>query len=83
MTLIEYTPTEENILDCIEDAIRNLQSSDSEARFIVCGPLAHSKLCSAVASRFGREEKSFETYSYLPIIIDPFRTDQLAKEMTR
>lgn len=73
MTIIEYSPTPENILDCIEDGIRNLRENDSEARFIVCGPTSHEMLCEAVAVRFGRDRKSFETYSHLPVVVDPFR----------
>ena len=78
MTIIEYSPTKENILDCIEDGIRNLKASDSEARFIVCGPVAHDMLCDAVAERFGRDKKSFETYSHLPVVIDPFRDNTVS-----
>ena len=29
----------------------------------------------AMAARFHRKPGSFETYNYLPIVLDPFRTD--------
>lgn len=37
------------------------------------GPAAYEHLRKAVGQRFRRGAGSFETYQYLPVVLDPFR----------
>lgn len=73
MHLIEHTPSEAEILDFINDSVRQLQEAGAEAKYILLGPEAYETLRHAMAARFKREPGLFETYNYLPIVVDPFR----------
>lgn len=75
MTILEHAPTRDDLLTFIDDSIRHLREAGSEARFIVLGPAAYHLLRKAVGERFRRGAGSFETYQYLPIVVDPFRSD--------
>lgn len=75
MTILEYSPPEDEILDFINDRIRELQSAEAEARCILLGPKAYERMRRAMAGRFKRSEGLFETYNYLPIVVDPSRID--------
>lgn len=77
MTILEYSPSEQEILDFINDRVRELQSSDLEAKYILAGPEAYARMRRAMAARFRRSEGVFETYNYLPIIVDPSREDRI------
>lgn len=77
MTILEYSPDEDEILDFINDRIRELKDSDEEAKYILAGPEAYSRLRRAMSSRFKRSEGTFETYNYIPIVVDPSRKDRL------
>lgn len=75
MTILEYSPSEDEILDFVNDRIRELQNAEAEARFILAGPAAYARMRRAMAARFKRSEGVFETYNYIPIVVDPSRTD--------
>ena len=75
MTVIEHAPARDEILDFINDGIRQLQESGAEAKYVVMGPAAYDTFRHAMAERFHRKPKQFETYNYVPIVVDPFRTD--------
>ena len=75
MTIIEDAPPREEVLDFIHDSIRQLRESGVEARYILVGSDAFEDLRKAVGERFQRGAGQFETYQYLPIVLDPFRTD--------
>ncbi len=75
MTIIEYAPSREEILDFVNDSIRQLQDADVEARYIVVGVEAFETMRKAMGKHFRRGAGQFETYQYLPIVLDPFRTD--------
>ncbi len=75
MTIIEYAPSREEILDFVNDSIRQLRDTDVEARYIVVGVEAFETMRKAMGKRFRRGAGQFETYQYLPIVLDPFRTD--------
>ena len=77
MTILEYSPAEDEILDFINDRVRDLQSAGEEAKYILAGPEAYSRMRRAMAARFKRSEGVFETYNYLPIVVDPSRSDSL------
>ena len=77
MTVIEFAPKPSEIIDFINDSIRNLSSGGYEAAFILIGVKAYSRLCEAMGERFRREAGSFETYQFIPIVVDPSRTDTL------
>jgi hypothetical protein len=74
MTILEHTPERHEILDFIDESIRQLQSSGAEAKYIILGAEAYLTLRQAIAERFHRKPKDFETYNYLPLVLDPFRT---------
>ena len=73
MTIFEASPPEEEILDFVNDRIRDLREAGHEAKYILLGPSAYSTLRRAMASRFNRSEGVFETYNYVPIVVDPER----------
>ncbi len=78
MNIIEYSPDQSQILDFVNDHIRNLREAGAEAKYIVMGPVAYERMRKAIAERFNRTEGSFETYQYLPIVVDPFREDSVS-----
>lgn len=73
MTILEHTPTREDILDYVHAGIQQLQADGVEARYIVVGPESYTMLRKAIGEQFGRGAGQFETYQYLPIVLDPFR----------
>ncbi|MEZ4701938.1 MAG: family 4C encapsulin nanocompartment shell protein [Rhodothermales bacterium] len=73
MTVLEYAPSETEILDFIHDGIRQLQEAGSEPRYILMGTAAYATLRRAIATRFQRTAGTFESYQYLPIVVDPLR----------
>ncbi len=75
MTILEDTPSREDILDFIDDSIRQLRETSVEARYIVVGTTAFETLRKAMGERFRRGAGQFETYQHVPIVLDPFRTD--------
>ena len=75
MTITEYAPSQDDILDYINSSIQQLRETGAEAKTIVVGPQAYEVMRKAMAERFRRSEGAFETYQYLPIVVDPFRTD--------
>lgn len=75
MTLIEHAPAEAELLDFIDDSIRMLRESGAEAKYVLLGPVAYGRLCRAMGERFKRSAGTFETYNYLPIVVDPARGD--------
>lgn len=77
MTIIEYSPDRSDILTFVDDAIRQLSETDTPAKYIVTGPAAYKILRKAIGERFQRGAGSFETYQYLPIVVDPFRTTEV------
>ena len=78
MTVLESTPTSDEILPSIDEAVRNLQASGLEPRFVVVGTEAYTALCQAIAQQFGREPGHFEQYQWLTIVVDPFRAGEVA-----
>ena len=75
MIVIEYAPSQSQILDFINDGIRNLQEAGTEPKYILLGPEAYDILRSAMSERFKREKGHFETYQFIPIVLDPQRKD--------
>ncbi|HMB90297.1 MAG TPA: family 4C encapsulin nanocompartment shell protein [Rhodothermales bacterium] len=73
MTILEHTPTREEILPFINDCIRQLREADVEARYIVVGTTAYEDLRKAIGTEFQRGAGQFETYHHIPIVLDPFR----------
>lgn len=77
MTIFEYSPSQEEILDYVNERIRELQSSGVEPKYILTGPSAYQRMCEAMGERFKRSAGTFETYNYIPIVVDPARTDSV------
>lgn len=75
MTILQYAPRRDEILEFINDGIRQLREAGAEAKYIVVGPEAYRDLRKAMGERFNRGAGEFETYQYVPIVLDPFRTD--------
>lgn len=75
MTIPEYAPPRDEILEFIHDSIRQLQEAGCAARYIVVGPEAYQTLRKAMGERFRRGAGQFDTYQHLPIVLDPFRTN--------
>lgn len=75
MTVIEYAPDKFQILDFINDGIRNLQEGGKEPKYILLGHKAYDLLIMAMSERFNRAEGNFETYQFIPIVLDPRRED--------
>ncbi|MEO0557705.1 MAG: family 4C encapsulin nanocompartment shell protein [Bacteroidota bacterium] len=78
MTVLESSPSPDEILPTIDASVRALQESGLEPRFIVVGPSAYGSLCGAIAKQFGREPGRFEQYQWLTIVVDPFRAGEVA-----
>lgn len=77
MTLLEFSPDPDEVLDVVDQGVRDLQEAGLEPRFIVLGPEAYDRLREAVAARFGRSAGYFEQYQYLTVVVDPGRADRL------
>ncbi|MFK7844362.1 MAG: family 4C encapsulin nanocompartment shell protein [Rhodothermales bacterium] len=75
MTIIEYAPAKDEILDFINDSIRQLQDAEMEPKYILLGVEAYERMRLAMGERFNREAGAFETYQFFPIIVDPLRKD--------
>ncbi len=77
MTIIEYAPAKDEILDFINDSIRQLQEANMEPKYILLGREAYERMRQAMGDRFRRETGEFETYQFFPIILDPLRNDSV------
>lgn len=77
MTIIEYAPAKEEILDFINDSIRQLQEANIEPKYILLGGEAYDRMRQAMGDRFNRGAGVFETYQFFPIVVDPLRKDSV------
>ncbi len=75
MTVLESSPSQDHVLDFIDEGVRALQDAQLEPRFILVGPESYTDLREAISQRFGRSPGYFEQYQYLTIVVDPFRGD--------
>lgn len=75
MTVPETTATPDGVLAFIDEQVRALQHDGLEPRTVLVGAAAYEMLCAAIARQFNRTPGRFETYQYLTIVLDPFRTD--------
>lgn len=73
MTILEHSPSRDEILPFINDCIRQLREAEVEARYIVVGTAAYEHLRKAIGTEFQRGAGQFETYQHIPIVLDPFR----------
>ncbi|MFT4605397.1 MAG: hypothetical protein ACI9W4_002136 [Rhodothermales bacterium] len=77
MTILQFSPDQDSILDFIDQGIQGLVAAGSEARYIVMGPAAFALFRQAVAVRLSRKPKDFGTYNYIPVVVDPFRGEEV------
>lgn len=77
MTILEFSPPQDELLPTIDSAVRAMHESGMEPRFIVVGPDAYDALCQGIAKQFGREVGTFEQYQWLTIVVDPFRAGEV------
>lgn len=77
MTILQFSPGQEDILDFIDQSISGLVAAGTEARYIVMGPDAFALFRQAVAARLNRKPKDFGTYNYIPVVVDPFRGEEV------
>ena len=75
MTLTEYAPSKDEILDFINESIRQLQDAEVEPKYILLGVEAYERMRLAMGERFNRKAGTFETYQFFPIVVDPLRKD--------
>ncbi|MEM8556611.1 MAG: family 4C encapsulin nanocompartment shell protein [Bacteroidota bacterium] len=77
MTVCQHRPNRDAILAVIDDEVRALQDLGAEPHAILAGPDAYEHLRKAIGAMNQRGAGYFETYRYLPIVVDPFRSDEL------
>lgn len=77
MTIPQTTATSDGILAFIDERVRTLQQEGLEPRTVLVGPESYELLRHAIARQFNRKPGRFETYQYLTIVLDPFRTDEV------
>lgn len=77
MIVYQYEVSREDVLHVVDQAIQQLAADDVEAAFIIVGTDAHRMLRKAIGERFQRGAGNFDTYQYIPIVLDPFRTSEL------
>jgi hypothetical protein len=77
MVIYQYDVNRENVLAIVDQAIQQLSQDEVEAAFIVVGTDAHRMLRKAIGERFQRGAGNFDTYQYIPIVLDPFRTREV------
>lgn len=77
MTILEHTPAEEDLLDFLDQSIRQISETGSEARFILMGQAAYGRFRTAMARKLKRSAGKFETYQYVTVVVDPFRDDEV------
>jgi hypothetical protein len=77
MTILEHTPEEEDILDFLDQSIRQIAETGAEARFILMGQPAYDRFRTAMARKLKRSAGLFETYQYVTVVVDPFRDDEV------
>ena len=75
MTIIDYRPQQDEIIEAVDDGIRQLQETGAEARFILVGTVSYERLRQTMAARLRRKPGTLEQYNGLPVVLDPFRTD--------
>ncbi|MDX1430719.1 MAG: hypothetical protein R3282_10540, partial [Rhodothermales bacterium] len=75
--IIEFKLEPGSILDAIDDQISHLSHDGSGATFIVVGREAYGELCREISVRNRRGRGTYETYNYIPIVVDPFRVDAI------
>lgn len=75
MTIIEHRPSEDEIIDAVNDGIRQLHETGAEAKFILVGTASYETLRQALAARLRRKPGTLEQYNHVPVVLDPFRTD--------
>ena len=75
MTIIDYRPSQEEIIEAVNDGIRQLQETGAEAKFILVGTRSYEALRQAMATRLRRKPGALEQYNHVPVVLDPFRTD--------
>lgn len=77
MIVSQYESTREDVLNIVDQSIRQLGDDGQEAKYIVAGTEAYRMLRKAIGERFQRGAGSFESYQYIPIVLDPFRTTEI------
>lgn len=77
MTIIEHRPAAQEILEFVDDQIRQQSDDGVESRYIVVGLAAYRNLCQSLSVRERRGKGRFETYNFIPIVVDPFRLDEV------
>lgn len=77
MTILEYAPSREEMLEFVDNSIRQLRETGHQAKYIVMGPAAYKHMRKAIGERFKRGAGTFETYQHIPIVVDPFREDEV------
>ena len=75
MIVVEYAPEDHEILDFVNGQIRQYSEAGVEAKYILVGAAAYDRLCTAISIANVRGKGAFDSYNFVPIILDPFRSD--------
>lgn len=74
---VTQTHATDDVLEFIDEAVRQLQQEGLEAAYVVVGPASYETLRHAIGRRYNRTPGTFETYQYLSIVLDPYRGDEV------
>jgi hypothetical protein len=77
MVVCQYESTRDDALQIVDQSLRQLADEGVEAKYIIAGIDAYRQLRKAIGERFQRGAGSFETYQYVPIVLDPFRGSEI------
>ena len=77
MLVTQFKANPDTLLDRIEYGVRALQADGLEPKYLLVGKDAYEVLRAQISARFNRPEGWFETYQFLPIVVDPLRTDEV------
>jgi len=77
MVIVEYRPDKKEIIAFIDRSIASLSEAGTPAHCILLGPQSYRTLQEALASALRRDEGTFQTYNYLPLVVDPVRESRI------
>lgn len=77
MVIVEHAPKQEEIIQFVDHSIALLSESGHPAHAILLGPEAYRTFQEAMADMLHRDEGTFMTYNYLPLVVDPTRGSRI------
>ena len=77
MIVLESSPPSDGILDFVDQSVAQLAEAELEANSLLVGQNSYPRLCTEISVRFVRGKGEFETYNHIPIVVDPFRDEEV------